>query len=106
MWKLDAEKLAKKEYPKESCGIILLIEGKKVFQPCINISTDSDNFIIDPRQLADIEDMGKVFGIFHSHCNCYEIPKPSSNDIYGYNIYKVPWYILGLPSNLWYKYNE
>ena len=80
MWKLDAEKLAKKEYPKESCGIILLIEGKKVFQPCINISTDSDNFIIDPRQLADIEDMGEVFGIFHSHCNATS--NPSTIDIY------------------------
>ena len=106
-WKIDAENWAKLNYPIESCGLVVNINNIIKFFPCTNEATSKDNnFIISPQEYAEIEDMGDIIAIFHSHCNCYEIPKPSSNDIYGYNIYKVPWYILGLPSNLWYKYNE
>ena len=35
-----------KEYPKEGCGLIALVKGKKVWFPCKNLAEDDEDFIM------------------------------------------------------------
>ena len=48
-WKYKALLHAKREDPKESCGLLLNVKGKEKYFPCRNLSmTDHQCFIIDP----------------------------------------------------------
>ena len=80
-WKIDAENWAKLNYPIESCGLVVNINNIIKFFPCTNEATSKDNnFIISPQEYAEIEDMGDIIAIFHSHCNATS--NPSTIDIY------------------------
>ena len=41
------EKHFQEWYPKEACGVLVAIKGKKEWIPCDNVSEDKDNFIIN-----------------------------------------------------------
>jgi proteasome lid subunit RPN8/RPN11 len=55
------------EFPKEACGIL----SNNIYHRCKNIADDPyNNFIIAPKDLADIQDKGyNIDYIVHSHCN-------------------------------------
>ena len=36
-----------KEYPREGCGVIGIVQGKKKWFPCTNIANDDSGFVID-----------------------------------------------------------
>ena len=101
-WKLEAEELAKKEYPREACGLVIIRKGREVFFPCTNISEDIHNFIISGEQYAEAEDTGEVVGIFHSHCN--KSPHPSVADLTSCEKTNKKWYIFGVPSHTWNEF--
>lgn len=54
---------AKECYPAEACGVIVAGE----FIPCANVSTDKNQFEIDPKDLARAEDKGEIQAYVHSH---------------------------------------
>ena len=67
-WKQDALVHAKDQDPKESCGLLIDINGKEKYFPCKNLSNYSQQcFIIDPEDYAKAEDSGKVLAVIHSH---------------------------------------
>jgi len=43
-----------KEYPKEGCGIIGIVEGKKQWFPCKNIATNNQDFIMCSKDYLNV----------------------------------------------------
>ena len=68
MWKDKALQHAKEEDPKESVGLLLNIKGKKVYYPCHNLSTYSQQcFILDPEDYVKADSLGQIVSVIHSH---------------------------------------
>jgi proteasome lid subunit RPN8/RPN11 len=93
---------AKKEYPKEACGVILgqLKRGIAKTQEIVftrNIAESSVRFEMDPVELIKIieraeEEGKKLVGFFHSHP---AVAKPSSIDKPFMEINPIVWVIVG-----------
>ena len=67
-WKQDALTHAKQEDPKESCGLLLNIKGKKKYFPCRNLSmTAYQCFILDPEDYVKADNTGDIIAVIHSH---------------------------------------
>lgn len=92
--KIAAEKHALDCYPRESCGLLVIVQGIETYLPCINMAVGSENFAISPIDYARCEDMGVVIGIVHSHPN--QQPTPSQADLVACEESNLPWYIVGI----------
>lgn len=91
---------ARSEFPNEACGVIIVFRGRRRYVPCKNVaSSPRDGFRICPVDYAAAEDQGEVVGIFHSHPNASA--NPSQDDIVSCEASMLPWFILGLPSEVW-----
>jgi proteasome lid subunit RPN8/RPN11 len=90
---------AKKEYPKESCGLLIIFKGKQQYRACRNLAIGSDNFILDPvdYEKADID--GEIVAVIHSHPNASA--KPSQADLVACESSGLPWFIVGIPNEKW-----
>ena len=48
-WKTDALKHAKEQHPREACGLVVIIKGKRKYWPCENIAANTEDlFVISP----------------------------------------------------------
>jgi proteasome lid subunit RPN8/RPN11 len=90
---------AKKEYPKEACGLLIIFKGKQQYRACRNLAIGSDNFILDPvdYEKADID--GEIVAVIHSHPNASA--KPSQADLVACESSGLPWFIVGIPNEKW-----
>jgi len=93
---------AKRDYPRESCGVIIIVKGRKKYIPCRNIAPNGNDFAIHPEDYALAEDAGKVAMIVHSHPNT--APKPSPADLIGCERSNLPWLIINWPTGLTYEF--
>lgn len=95
----DALVHAHAEYPRESCGLAVVVKGRLRYVPCRNLSASDDNFELSPEDYADAEDKGEIVAVIHSHpdqsCN------PSQADVVNCEKSGLPWHIVGLPSEQW-----
>lgn len=58
------------EYPKESCGLIIVFKGREKYIPCRNaMMSPMEHFKITGEERAEAEDMGDVVAYVHSHPN-------------------------------------
>lgn len=90
-----AKEHALREYPRESCGIVVVIKGKEKYFSCRNDAlTPSEHFIISPRDYADAEDLGKVVCIVHSHPD-HDV-EPSQADRVSCEASEVPWLVIAV----------
>lgn len=85
----------KKWYPREGCGIVGIVKGKKKWFPCDNIS-EGEDFAIDPTEYLKIRRKADLYAIVHSHpdASC----EPSENDRKYCNVLGVRYWIFSYPS--------
>ncbi|WP_297478405.1 C40 family peptidase [Ferrovum sp.] len=90
------EREAIKNYPNESCGLVLeTAGGKSLTVACENISDrPRENFVLNPLDYAKAMDLGKVVGVWHTHV---ELPSRASDpDKTGCERSGLPWYIFSI----------
>lgn len=79
--------------PEEACGVIIVKRGKNFYIPCENIAINKTNdFIINPKDYANAEDIGDIIYIVHSHP--VTDPVPSQIDLINIEKTKIPWIII------------
>jgi len=92
---ISAAAHADREYPKESCGLI--VSGK--YWPCENIAKDPfADFAIDPRAYLGAQLSGVIESIVHSHPSD---SLPSEVDIGVCKRLGVPWYVYMVGKKEW-----
>lgn len=102
-WKSHALEHAKEQFPKESCGLVVVVKGKKIYWPCANIASDSEQmFVIEPSDYASAEDTGEVSAVVHSHPVTPAVP--SDADKVAAEKTGVPWYIVSPVTESWGEY--
>lgn len=89
-------KHAEECYPKECCGLIVMIRRKQYYRQCRNISTHKGSFVIHAEDYAEAEDAGDILKVVHSHCN--QNAKPSEAGLIGCEKSKLPWLIVSWPT--------
>ena len=99
-WRQDALVHAKEQDPKESCGLLIEVNGKEKYFPCKNLSTYLQQcFIIDPEDYAKAEDTGKVLAVIHSHP--VTPPVASQADMIGCEESGFIWHIVNPKTEQW-----
>jgi proteasome lid subunit RPN8/RPN11 len=83
------------EYPREACGLLVVVKGKQRYVPCRNIAeSHNENFVLHPEDYANAEDLGEIVGVVHSH---QDMPnRPSEADRVMCSRGEVPWFIVSV----------
>ena len=84
-----------KEYPREGCGIIGVVKGKKVWFPCRNIAENDEDFIMSSEDWFEVKKKADIFAIVHNHIDSSN--EPSQSDINNCNALGIPYYIFSYP---------
>lgn len=83
------------DYPRESCGLVVVVRGKERYVPCKNVASNPlEEFAISGQEFAEAQDQGEILAVVHSHPNCG--PSPSQADKVQCEEYGVPWYIIAV----------
>ena len=91
---------AKAEQPKECCGLVCVVKGRRRYLPCRNLAaTPDEHFVMDPLDYANAEDQGEVVAVIHSHPTMN--PKPSEADLVACEKTGVPWHIVNPLTEEW-----
>lgn len=87
---------AARDYPRESCGVVVVLRGKPRYLPCRNIAGDDSHFTLHPADWAAAEELGTPVLIVHSHPNLP--PQPSQADLTMCEQTGLPWLIVNWPT--------
>ena len=90
---------AEQENPRESCGLVCIINGKQKYFTCRNLGVGTDNFVLDPEDYDKADTAGEIVAVIHSHPNMSA--KPSQADLVACEASGLPWFIVGYPSLVW-----
>ena len=84
-----------KEYPREACGIIGVVKGKKTWFPCRNIAEGNEDFVMSSEDWFEVKKKSDIFAIVHNHIESTN--EPSQSDINNCNALGIPYYIFSYP---------
>ena len=93
---------AEQEYPRESCGLVVIRKGRQRYVPIKNIADHNEHFVMSAEDQVMAEDMGEVVAVVHSHPNLP--PIPSQADLVGCERSGLPWLIVNWPTGVMYEF--
>jgi proteasome lid subunit RPN8/RPN11 len=82
-------------YPKEACGVIGVVQGKKKWFPCKNVAEDDEDFILCSEDWFRVRQQADIIAIVHNHPDYSN--EPSENDINYCNALGIPYWIFSYP---------
>ena len=89
---------AKSEAPRECCGLIAVVKGRRKYFSCQNIAaTPDEHFVLSGWD--KVENQGEVIAIIHSHP--ITKPEPSAADLVACEKSELPWFIVNPNTEAW-----
>ena len=85
-----------KEFPREGCGVLAVVKGKKQWFPVTNIAENSDDFIMDSEEYIKLLLTTDIIGIVHNHIG--DSSEPGQTDKDYCNAMGIPYYIFSYPN--------
>jgi proteasome lid subunit RPN8/RPN11 len=83
------------EYPREACGIIGIVKGRKKWFPCTNVSETEEDFVMSSEDWFEVKKKADIYAVVHNHI--YASNAPSQNDMNNCNGLGIPYYIFSYP---------